>query len=62
MALLCNLDVESSLVNGSRGVIVRFIIHNNKSYPVVQFIEREKETVIEEHVKFVFVVDLELCR
>lgn len=47
--LLCNLDIESGLVNGSRGVITRFTTVNDELFPVVRFVKNNDELCVTTH-------------
>ncbi len=45
--LVTNLDMDTGLVNGSRGVVVNFTGPEAHAYPVVRFLNGREETIME---------------
>ncbi len=45
--LVTNLDMDSGLVNGSRGVVVKFVGPEVSPYPVVRFLNGREQTIME---------------
>lgn len=45
--LVTNLDLEGGLVNGSRGVVTRFIGGADRKYPVVRFLNGKEVTIMD---------------